>query len=75
MSASLRSLNARARFWLCRPESLTHYWWLATRQVISVLGELPPSDDVGELLALVLGEGQFDPDHWQLGWNSRGLKP
>jgi hypothetical protein len=63
---NLWSSNHPARFWLCRPDVPDARWAVAVQRSLPVLGLSPQPDDVDHLLALVLGEGQFGPDHWQL---------
>jgi hypothetical protein len=76
--ANLWSSSNPASFWLCQPEIPEDQWRVAIQSAIPILGLSSQPDDVDELLALVLGEGQFDPDHWQLSlarrWYYR-LKP
>jgi len=75
---NLWSSNTPARFWLCQPEPPEKCWQVAIQRAMPVLGLSPQPDDVDQLLSLVLGEGQFGPDHWQLSlarrWYYR-LKP
>jgi len=50
----------------------------AIERALPVLGLAPPPHGVDQLLELVLGEGQFGPEHWRLGRARRGyyvLKP
>ncbi len=63
---NLWSSNTPARFWLCKPDVLDGQWAAAIQRALPALGLSLQPDDVDELLALVLGEGQFGPDHWQL---------
>ena len=74
----LWSANTPARFWLCQPEPPEACWQAAVQKAMPVLGLSPPPEDIDQLLAFVLGEGQFGPDHWQLSparrWYYR-LKP
>lgn len=63
---NLWGLNTPAQFWQCGVEFASDSWLHAARQAKSVL-DLPQEwDDFDTLLALVLGEGQFGPDHWRL---------
>jgi peptidoglycan/xylan/chitin deacetylase (PgdA/CDA1 family) len=76
--ANLWSANTPARFWLCQPGVPDAEWATAIRRAAPVLGLSPLPEDADQLTALVLGEGQFGPDHWQLSparrWYYR-LKP
>jgi hypothetical protein len=75
---NLWSSNHPARFWLCQPDVPDEQWAAAIQRALPVLGVSLKPDDMDELLALVLGEGQFGPDHWQLSPARRGyyvLKP
>jgi len=78
MMTNLWSSNSPARFWLCQPEWPEEQWAEAVRRALPVLELRSQPDDVDALLALILGEGQFGPDHWQLSparrWYYR-LKP
>jgi peptidoglycan/xylan/chitin deacetylase (PgdA/CDA1 family) len=65
-------------FWLCQPELPTEYWQAAVERALTILDLFIQPDNVDHLLALVLGEGQFGPDHWQLSLARRyyyKLKP
>jgi hypothetical protein len=66
MMPNLWSSNTPARFWLCQPDVPDHQWAVAIQKAIPVLGLSPQPANLDELLAFVLGEGQFGPDHWQL---------
>jgi peptidoglycan/xylan/chitin deacetylase (PgdA/CDA1 family) len=76
--ANLWSSNHPARFWLCQPDVPDDQWAAAIWRASPVLGLFPQPDDVDQLVSLVLGEGQFGADHWQLSpvkrWYYR-LKP
>ena len=62
---NLWSSNAPARFWRCQPEIGQEEWQTAIHRAAHVLGlAAQPDDDT--LLALILGEGQFGPEHWRL---------
>jgi hypothetical protein len=67
MMANLWSSNTPARFWLCDPSPPQDCWQEAIQRAIPVLGLSPQPDNVSEVLAHVLGEGQFGPEHWRLG--------
>jgi peptidoglycan/xylan/chitin deacetylase (PgdA/CDA1 family) len=66
MSATLWSANTPARFWQCRPEPPEECWQAAIRRAVPILGLSPQPEDADQLVSLVLGEGQFGPDHWRL---------
>jgi peptidoglycan/xylan/chitin deacetylase (PgdA/CDA1 family) len=75
---NLWSPNIPARFWLCQPDVPDDQWAVAIQRSLPVLGLSLQPDDVDHLLALVLGEGQFGPGHWQLSPARRAyyvLKP
>jgi peptidoglycan/xylan/chitin deacetylase (PgdA/CDA1 family) len=63
---NLWSANSPARFWLCQDEIAEDDWRMAIRSALPTLGLTREPIDVDDLLTLVLGEGQFGPDHWQL---------
>jgi peptidoglycan/xylan/chitin deacetylase (PgdA/CDA1 family) len=75
---NLWNSNTPAHFWLCQPEPSEQCWQVAAQRALPVLGLSSEPDDVDQLLSLVLGEGQFGPEHWQLSlarrWYYR-LKP
>jgi hypothetical protein len=75
---NLWSSNTLARFWLPQPDVPDEAWRAAIERALPVLGLAPPPDGVGQLLELVLGEGQFGPDRWRLSRTRRcyyELKP
>jgi len=78
MTTNLWSSNAPANFWLCEPEVPDDQWRAAIQNAMPILDLFSRPDNIDELLALVLGEEQFGPDHWQLSlarrWYYR-LKP
>ena len=63
---NLLSSNTPASFWLCQAELSEDQWRAAIQRSIPILGLPSQPDDLDDLLFLVLGEGQFGPDHWQL---------
>lgn len=75
---NLWSSNTAARFWRCETLISDSEWEAAIQEATPVLGLKIPPNDTETLLALVLGEAQFGPDHWQLSlarrWYYR-LKP
>lgn len=76
--ANLWSANHPARFWLCQPEIPEEEWQAAIQRAAPILGLSPQPDSVDALLASVLGEGQFGPEHWRLSFARRcyyELKP
>ena len=70
----LYQANSPAAFWrLLTPEPDDAEW---ARSIQAAAVELPAQargagDDLGHILLNTLGEGQFGPDHWQLGWAQR----
>jgi peptidoglycan/xylan/chitin deacetylase (PgdA/CDA1 family) len=78
MMLNLWSSNNIARFWQCQPEPPDECWQVAIQKAMPVLGLSPQPEDENKLLALILGEGQFGPNHWQLSLARRiyyELKP
>ncbi len=63
---NLWSSNHPACFWLCQPDVSQDQWAVAIQRSLPVLGLPLPTDEVDQVLASVLGEGQFGPDHWRL---------
>ncbi len=75
---NLWNSNHPARFWLCQPDVPDEQWAVAIQRSLPVLGLSVQPDDIDHLLALVLGERQFGPGHWQLSPARRcyyALKP
>lgn len=66
MMTNLWSSNTPARFWLPWPDAADEDWRAAVGRALPVLGLAPPPHDVDQLPELVLGEGQFGPEHWRL---------
>jgi hypothetical protein len=58
--------NTPARFWRCLADLTEAQWQAAVTVAAPVLQLDYPSDDVERLLEAVLGEGQFEPNHWTL---------
>jgi peptidoglycan/xylan/chitin deacetylase (PgdA/CDA1 family) len=67
MTSDLWASNNPGLFWLCQQEIPEDQWLLAIHRASPVLGLSIKSENVSQLLANVLGEGQFGADHWQLG--------
>jgi hypothetical protein len=67
MITNLWNSNTPERFWLCQPAVSQDHWEAAIREAAPLLGLPVQPEDTETLLALVLGEGQFGPDHWRLG--------
>jgi peptidoglycan/xylan/chitin deacetylase (PgdA/CDA1 family) len=65
---NLWSGNTPAQFWRCHPTIAADQWERAAKQASSVLELSQPWSGLDTLLALTLGEGQFGPHHWELGW-------
>lgn len=68
---NLWSSNSPARFWLCHPEPPEISWYLAIQKALPVLDLPDQPDDPDHLLSLVLGEGRFGTNHWQLSTPKR----
>ncbi len=71
--SGLFSSNTSARFWRLEPDPGPELW---ERAEIAAAGVLPAAVRAGleagdELAELVLGEGQFGAEHWQLGRGGR----
>lgn len=71
MITNLWSSNTPANFWLCRPDVSDAQWSAAIQRALPALGLPLQPGDVDELPALVLGEGQFGPEHWRLSFARR----
>jgi len=65
--ANLWSYNTPARFWLCQSAVSEDQWQAAIQKAVPLLEPSVQPYDIETLLALVLGEAQFGPDHWRLG--------
>jgi hypothetical protein len=63
---NLWSENTPARFWRCHPDPPIGDWFAAIESASPLLNLPVRAPDLDTLLALVLGEGQFGTDHWQL---------
>ncbi len=75
---NLWSANTPAQFWQCQLNTPETVWEAAIKQAIPLLELSSQPEDTGTLLALVLGEAQFGPCHWQLSRAKRlyyALKP
>ncbi len=78
MTSNLWSTNTPAQFWQCRLDIAPDVWQQAAQNAKPVLGLPQDWADLDTMLALVLGEGQFGPDHWRLKTSRRvyyRLKP
>jgi hypothetical protein len=58
--------NTPQKFWLCHPEPSEEIWLEAVQRSLPVFGNENMTNDVANILALILGEGQFGPNHFQL---------
>jgi peptidoglycan/xylan/chitin deacetylase (PgdA/CDA1 family) len=68
---NLWSSNSPARFWLCQEEIPDDEWRTAIDRALPELALPDKPVDVDDLLAMVLGEGQFGSQHWQLSTAGR----
>jgi peptidoglycan/xylan/chitin deacetylase (PgdA/CDA1 family) len=68
---NLWSSNNPAGFWLFKEEMPDDKWRTAIDMALPALALPDQPIDVDDLLALVLGEGQFGPQHWRLGTAGR----
>jgi len=82
VSRELYAGNSPDRFWrlLAQPEPSRELWDEAIRRAAVVLPRQARSggDQIESILSKTLGEGQFGPDHWELGGAHRAyyaLKP
>lgn len=66
MTTNLWSVNTPRRFWRGLPDFEEALWQAATLRAAPVLNIPALTNGVDSLLAAVLGEGQFGPDHWSL---------
>lgn len=66
MLKSLFASNTPATFWQCTTPFAEERWQDAIRRATPMLALPDTPADVEELLAAVLGEGRFGPDHWRL---------
>jgi hypothetical protein len=63
---TLWSLNTPGRFWRCQPDPPEHVWQTAIQRSAPILGLGEDRCDVQSILGLILGEGRFGLDHWEL---------
>jgi len=63
---NLWSTNTPATFWQCRPNPSEEQWQAAIQRAAPILNLGVQPADIDVLLALVLGEAQFGPNHWRL---------
>ncbi|MBC7876519.1 MAG: hypothetical protein H7Y59_05045 [Anaerolineales bacterium] len=74
----LFSHNNPLNFWGFVDEIPEPIWKRAIKQAIPALGITCETENIDDILQLVLGEGQFGEDHWSLGLLKRqyyNLKP
>ncbi|MCD4672515.1 MAG: hypothetical protein K8R77_07625 [Anaerolineaceae bacterium] len=69
MTNTLYSTNTPQSFWQVQTEIPPRIWESAITQALPKLGLA--AQDLNTALELSLGEGQFGPDHWQLGFAKR----
>lgn len=70
--------NKPQKFWSFVDEIPEGIWQEAIKQATPLLGITYETDDIGDILQLILGEGQFGVDHWRLSLLKRlyyNLKP
>ena len=65
-NVNLWAANTPSRFWHCEPDPPGDAWGQAAMAARPALNMPAAPDDLADLLAWVLGEGQFGPQHWQL---------
>lgn len=66
MPVNLWSRNTPKNFWQCDPTISEETWGQAVQCAMPTLGLPHPPSDMNELLKLILGEGQFGENHWNL---------
>ena len=66
MTNNLWSTNTPERFWRLLIDLPTEQWQIAIDQALPCLELDHPDAGIVNVLEVVLGEGQFGPDHWQL---------
>lgn len=66
MTTNLWSENKVKKFWQCHQTFDDGLWEYAVQKTLSILQLRQSPLDEDDLLMLVLGEGQFGPDHWTL---------
>ena len=71
MPVNLWSQNHPRGFWRCSPEFGEELWKEAIESAIPLLALKQQPVDLDRLLELVLGEGQFGPNHWMLSRTKR----
>ncbi len=71
MTTNLWSPNHPRNFWLCEPQPSDEAWQAAIAAALPVLGLPLAQADVDTVLALILGEGRFGPDHWTMSLPKR----
>lgn len=69
--SNLWSSNTPEKFWLINPSLPAHYWREAVDNSKHLLSLDDNMDNMDELLASTLGEGQFGSDHWRLSLPKR----
>ncbi len=75
---NLWSANTPRAFWQFQPDPSRAQWQEAIQKAAPLLGLRVQADDIDTMLELVLGEGQFGPERWQLSPAKRlyyALKP
>lgn len=53
---------------MCQPDFPDELWQEAMTRALPALGALGSSNDIDAILKSTLGEGQFGPNHWELGY-------
>lgn len=67
MPEDLFCSNTPENFWHCETEFLKKQWQMAARDAACTLELSEACEDIEQIPALILGEGQFGPDHWDTG--------
>jgi peptidoglycan/xylan/chitin deacetylase (PgdA/CDA1 family) len=71
METNLFQLNHPKNFWMCQTPIPDTCWQEAIQKAAPVLDLPTLPHDINQLLAQVLGEGQFGENHWQLSFAKR----
>jgi hypothetical protein len=71
MTTNLWSPNHPRNFWMCEPPPSDDTWQAAIAAALPGLGLSLAQPDMDAVLALILGEGRFGPDHWSLSLSKR----
>lgn len=68
LNIKLWSSNTPCSFWQPRIDLGLDVWWQACLNSLNILGLPEAAYDMETLLALILGEARFGPNHWQMSF-------